>query len=50
MLSRSLLNAAGPAIKNRVVNKVFHNGWCRDRGDIVFAERSFNKMWKEQRQ
>jgi len=47
MLSRRLLNIAGAGIKNKVVNKVFHNGWCRDRGDIVFAEKSFNKMWKE---
>lgn len=47
MLSRKLLNAAGPGIKNKVVNKVFKNAWCKDRGEIHFAERSFNKMWKE---
>jgi len=46
MLSRNLLNAAGAGIKNKVVNKVFKDSWCKDRGEIHFAEISFNKMWK----
>lgn len=50
MLSRSLLNAAGPGIKTKVVNKVFKEGWCKDRGEIHFADQSFNKMWKDRHQ
>jgi L-lactate dehydrogenase complex protein LldF len=47
MLSRPMLNAASASIKNKVVNKVFKDGWCKERGEIKFAEQSFNKMWKE---
>ena len=47
MLSRTLLNAAGSSMKDKVVNKIFKESWCRDRGPIHFAEKSFNKMWKE---
>ncbi len=47
MLSRRLLNMAGAGIKDKVVNKVFKDSWCKDRGELHFAERSFNKMWKE---
>jgi L-lactate dehydrogenase complex protein LldF len=49
MLSRTLLNAAGTGIKNKVVNKIFKDSWCRDRGELHFAERSFNKMWKDRK-
>ena len=47
MLSRNLLNLAGPAIKTKVVNAMFKNSWGKHRGKLEFAERSFNKMWKE---
>ncbi len=47
MLSRRLLNMAGAGIKDKVVNKVFKDSWCKDRSKLEFAERSFNKMWKE---
>jgi len=47
MMSRRILNAAGPGMKSKVVNKLFKDSWGKHRGDIQFAERSFNKMWKE---
>ena len=47
MMSRRILNAAGPGMKSKVVNKLFKDSWGKHRGDIQFAEKSFNKMWKE---
>jgi L-lactate dehydrogenase complex protein LldF len=47
MMSRRILNAAGPGMKTKVVNKLFKSSWGKHRGDIHFAERSFNKMWKD---
>jgi L-lactate dehydrogenase complex protein LldF len=47
MLSRRLMNMAGAGIKNKVVNSLFKHSWGQHRGEIKFAERSFNKMWKE---
>lgn len=47
MLSRRLLNIAGPGIKNKVVNSIFKHSWGQHRGPIKFAEKSFNKLWKE---
>lgn len=47
MLSRTLLNLAGPSLKGSVVNKLFKDTWVQHRGELRFAERSFNKMWKE---
>ncbi len=47
MLSRRLMNSAGPALKNKVVNKLFKGSWVKHRGELKFAERSFNKMWKD---
>jgi len=49
MLSRRLMNAAGPGIKNSVINKLFKNSWGQHRGEIHFAEQSFNKLWKERK-
>lgn len=49
MRSRRLLNIASPALKNRVVNKIFHNSWVKHRGPINFAGKSFNTMWKERK-
>ncbi|GAA4464024.1 hypothetical protein GCM10023093_13600 [Nemorincola caseinilytica] len=47
MLSRTILNAAGTGIKNKVVNSMFKDTWAKHRSGLHFAERSFNKMWKE---
>lgn len=49
MLSRTLLNLAGPALKGSVVNKLFKDTWVQHRAELKFAERSFNKMWKERK-
>ena len=46
MLNRRLLNMAGTGIKDKVVNKLFKDTWGKHRGELHFAERSFNKMWK----
>ena len=47
MLSRKLLNMAGPGLKNKMVNKLFKDSWGKHRGTIDFAPESFNKMWKD---
>jgi L-lactate dehydrogenase complex protein LldF len=49
MLSRNLLNLAGTGLKDNVVNKLFKNSWVRHRSELHFAEKSFNKMWKERK-
>lgn len=49
MLSRNLLNAAGHGIKNKVVNSMFKDSWVKHRSELRFAEKSFNKMWKERK-
>ncbi len=46
MLNRRLLNVASPSMKTKVVNKLFKDTWGKHRGELHFAERSFNKMWK----
>lgn len=47
MLSRTLMNMGGSGIKNKVINKVFKDSWAAHRSNLEFADRSFNKMWKE---
>lgn len=47
MLSRNLMNAAGAGIKNKIVNGMFKDSWVRHRTQLQFAEKPFNKMWKE---
>ena len=47
MMSRTILNAAGAGMKSKVVNKLFKDSWGKQRGRLHFAEKSFNKMWKE---
>lgn len=49
MLSRTLMNSAGAGIKNKVVNKLFHESWVADRGELHFAPRTFNQMWKDRK-
>lgn len=46
MLSRRMMNLAGAGMKSKVVNKLFKDTWVQHRGEIHFAEKSFNKMWK----
>jgi L-lactate dehydrogenase complex protein LldF len=47
MLSRRLMNSGGAGIKTKFVNKLFKGSWVVHRGEIKFAAKSFNKMWKE---
>ncbi|MBS1585145.1 MAG: iron-sulfur cluster-binding protein [Bacteroidetes bacterium] len=47
MLNRRLMNSAGPGTKTRIVNKLFADSWGEQRTDIKFAEKSFNRLWKE---
>jgi L-lactate dehydrogenase complex protein LldF len=49
MMSRTIMNLAGPALKGKIINKLFENSWGKHRGALKFAERSFNKMWKDQK-
>lgn len=49
MMSRRIMNIAGSGIKNKVVNKLFSDSWGKHRGELKFAEKSFNKMWKERK-
>lgn len=47
MLSRRLMNSAGPRTKTKIANKLFGDTWGAERADIQFAEKSFNRLWKE---
>ena len=47
MLSRTLLNLGPKGMKSKVVNMVFKDSWAKNRNGIQFAEKSFNKMWKD---
>jgi len=47
MLSRTMLNLASANMKGKVVNKLFEDTWVKHRTPLRFAEKSFNKMWKE---
>jgi len=49
MLSRNPLNLANANMKGKVVNKLFHDSWVQHRSELRFAEKSFNKMWKERK-
>jgi L-lactate dehydrogenase complex protein LldF len=49
MLSRNLLNLAGPKLKGSVVNKLFKDTWVQHRTELQFAPTSFNKLWKERK-
>lgn len=44
-LKRSLLNAGGGKLKNRVVNALFKN-WSAQRSELQFSEKTFNQLWK----
>ncbi len=47
-LRRGLMNQGSRKLKNKFVNKVF-KGWTAHRGDLDFAPKTFNEMWKEAR-
>lgn len=47
MLSRTMMNSAGAGMKGKVVNKLFSKSWGDGRGNIDFAPKSFNQLWKE---
>ena len=47
MMRRMIMNMGSPALKSRIFNKLFHTTWVLHRGEIEFAPKSFNKMWKE---
>ncbi len=47
MMSRTLLNLSKSGIKNKVVNIVFKDSWGKNRKDLQFADKSFNKLWKD---
>jgi L-lactate dehydrogenase complex protein LldF len=49
MLSRGLMNSAGAGLKNKMVNKVFKDSWGANRGELEFAKKSFNQLWKERK-
>jgi L-lactate dehydrogenase complex protein LldF len=45
-LNRNLMNKGNSKMKNWMVNKLF-KGWSAHHGDLNFAEKTFNEMWKE---
>jgi L-lactate dehydrogenase complex protein LldF len=47
MLSRTLMNMGGSSMKDKVVNSVFKDTWGKHRDNLHFADKSFNKLWKE---
>ncbi|MCD6063297.1 MAG: iron-sulfur cluster-binding protein [Flavipsychrobacter sp.] len=46
MMNRTLMNTAGPAMKNKVVNTLFQKSWVSSRGELHFG-KTFNQLWKE---
>ncbi|HMO31563.1 MAG TPA: LutB/LldF family L-lactate oxidation iron-sulfur protein [Lacibacter sp.] len=48
-LSRRLMNAGNQRIKNWMIN-TFVKDWTRHRGPLHFPEKSFNQLWREQRE
>jgi len=49
MLSRTLMNMASSGMKETVVNKIFKTSWVEHRGELRFAKKSFNQLWKERK-
>ena len=47
MLSRSLMNSAGPGMKNFLLKKIFGNTWLHRRSGTEFAPKTFAQLWKE---
>ena len=46
-LHRKFMNSGNSRLKNWLVNRVF-KGWSRHRGDLQFADKTFNELWSEQ--
>lgn len=49
VLHRGLMNAASGRMKNFVFEKLFTKAWGERRSNPVFASKSFNQLWKEQK-
>ena len=47
MLNRSLMNSAGPGMKNFMLKKIFGNTWLHRRSGTEFAPKTFGQLWKE---
>jgi L-lactate dehydrogenase complex protein LldF len=48
-LHRSIMNMGNRKIKNLLVNKIF-KGWTLHRGDLDFAPKTFNEMWRQRKE
>lgn len=48
-LHRWIMNIAGGAIKNLVIQKLFKKSWGVNRELPVFSRKSFNQLWKERK-
>lgn len=44
-MSRKMMNMGSQKTKNWMVNRLF-KGWTAHRGDLHFAEKTFNEQWK----
>lgn len=49
MLSRTLMNSAGPGMKNFMLNRVFGNTWLHRRSGTEFAPKTFAQLYKQHR-
>ena len=47
MLSRSMMNMAGPGLKNVMLKRVFGATWLNRRAGTAFAPKTFQQLWKE---
>jgi L-lactate dehydrogenase complex protein LldF len=45
-LSRGMMNMGNGKMKNWMVNKIF-TAWTSTRGDLNFAPKTFNELWRE---
>jgi L-lactate dehydrogenase complex protein LldF len=43
------MNMGNRGMKNMVVNKTM-KGWNRHRAQLDFAQKTFNELWRQQRQ
>ncbi len=48
MLHREIMNMGNGKLKSRIVNKLF-KGWASRRNTLDFPAKTFNELWKEQR-
>jgi len=47
MLKRNLMNKGGIPLKNKLFKMLFRNSWSKHREPIRFADKSFNKQWRD---